>query len=372
MLGRLRSIVIGRPLPTTAAAQEQLGRSRAIGAFGLDALASVIYGPDEILYVLVLAGAAGTALDLPIGLAITALLAIVVTSYRQTIFAYPQGGGSYTVARVNLGVPLGLTGAAALIIDYLANVAVSVTAGVGALIALAPSLEPHRLALALAGIVMLMVVNLRGVRDAGAVFVLPTYLFVGSLAALLAWGLLQLATGTLAAPEPQTVAATQDVSVFLVLRAFAGGCTAMTGVEAIANGVPAFKNPQSRNAARTLVTLGAILGCLFLGVVVLGQAVHANPTDAASTVSQNRTCSGRGWTAVRGGSTDLGPDSCPGGKYLVQRLPHAGGKHGARRLSASPIRPSRPAACLFQWDPRPRSVGDWPGGGLQRQYPRPD
>ncbi len=286
MMEGVQRVLLGRPLPTTEAEHERLSRPGALGAFGLDALFSVAYGPDEILYVLILAGAAGTRLDLPIALAITALLAIVVTSYRQTIFAYPKGGGSYTVARENLGTGAGLLAAAALMVDYLTTVAVSVTAGVEALVALVPALDPHRVALDVACVVALMLVNLRGVREAGALFVLPTYVFVGSLAVLLGWGLLRFATGNLHPLHAVPTHATESVSLFLVLRAFAGGCTAMTGVEAIANGVPVFKEPAPRNAAGTLVTLAVMLGALFLGVAWLGYAIHAVPSDQASVIAQ--------------------------------------------------------------------------------------
>jgi len=286
MIGPFQRLVLGRPLPSSEAQNERLSRSGALGAFGLDALSSVAYGPDEILYVLILAGAAGTALDLPIALAITALLAIVVASYRQTIFAYPQGGGSYTVARENLGIGPGLLAAAALMVDYLTTVAVSVTAGVEALVALIPGLGAHRVTLDVACIVVLVVVNLRGVREAGALFILPTYIFIGSLAALLLWGLLRLVTGGLPVLHDAPTHVTEGVSVFLVLRAFAGGCTAMTGVEAIANGVPALRPPSPRNAAATLIMLAATLGALFLGVAFLGRAVGAIPSDQASVIAQ--------------------------------------------------------------------------------------
>ena len=286
LAARLRTLFLGRPLPTSEAGHQRLGRSRALGAFGLDALSSVAYGPDEILYVLILAGTAGTALNLPIALAIVALLAIVVTSYRQTIFAYPHGGGSYTVARENLGTGAGLVAAAALMVDYLTTVAVSVTAGIEALIVLWPNLATHRVGIDIAAILLLMLINLRGVREASAVFVIPTYVFIISLAALLALGLVRMATGGLPAAASHPPPVTESVSFFLVLRAFAGGCTAMTGVEAIANGVPAFEPPQSGNAARTLLSLGTILAALFFGVAVLGNAIHALPSDQASVIAQ--------------------------------------------------------------------------------------
>ncbi|HEY4025656.1 MAG TPA: APC family permease [Candidatus Dormibacteraeota bacterium] len=286
MIGRLREVLIGPPLPSSAAGHERLTRPRALGAFGLDALSSVAYGPDEILYVLLLAGAAGAQLDLPVAAAIALLLGIVTISYRQTIFAYPRGGGSYTVARENLGTLAGLTAAAALMVDYLTTVAVSVTAGVEAVTAFVPALFPYRVALGVGCIVLLMLVNIRGVREAGAFFVLPTYVFVGSLGLLVTWGLMRLALGGspphVASPPP----AVEPLSLLLVLRAFAGGCTAMTGIEAIANGVPAFQKPESRNAAGTLVVLACILGALFLGVAVLGHSIGAVPSDRANVIAQ--------------------------------------------------------------------------------------
>lgn len=259
----------------------------AIGAFGLDALSSVAYAPDEILYVLLLAGPAAAALDLPIAVAITVLLLIVTVSYRQTIFAYPQGGGSFTVARENLGGVPGLVAAAALMIDYLTVVAVSVTAGVQAIVAFVPALDAHRVTASVACIVLLMVVNLRGVREAGTVFVIPTYAFIGSLAALVGWGVFRaVVLGEVPRAQVVPPAAVESLSLFVVLHAFAGGCTAMTGIEAIANGVPAFRRPESRNAAATLSMLAVILAVLFLGVSYLGHRIGAVPTDQANVVAQ--------------------------------------------------------------------------------------
>jgi len=278
--------LLGRPLPTSAQNKERLTKTAAIGAFGLDALSSVAYGPDEILYVLLLAGSAGLAFDLPIAGAIALLLAVVAFSYRQTIHAYPNGGGSFTVASRNLGRTAGLFAAGALMVDYLTTVAVSVTAGVAALIAFAPGLNSYRVICDVIAIVVLMVVNLRGVREAGAAFIIPTYVFVISLAALLILGAVRLATGH-APPALHTVpAATEGVSLILVLRAFAGGCTAMTGVEAIANGVPAFQPPESRNAARTLTVIALLLGALFLGVALVGRTIGAIPTDQTNVIAQ--------------------------------------------------------------------------------------
>ncbi len=283
VLGR---VLLGRPLPSSAQQHERLTKTAAIGAFGLDALSSVAYGPDEILYVLLLAGTAGVAFDIPIAVAIVLLLAIVVTSYRQTIYAYPNGGGSFTVASRNLGRTAGLAAAGALMVDYLTTVAVSVTAGVAALIAFAPAINPYRVVIDIAAIVILMGINLRGVREAGAAFILPTYVFVASLAALLLVAAFRIATGNPPHALRTLPSVTEGVSLLLVLRAFAGGCTAMTGVEAIANGVPAFQRQESRNAARTLTILACLLGALFLSVALLGRSIGAVPTAEANVIAQ--------------------------------------------------------------------------------------
>jgi amino acid transporter len=283
VLGRA---LLGRPLASSAQQHERLTKTAAIGAFGLDALSSVAYGPDEILYVLLLAGTAGVAFDIPIAVAITLLLAIVVISYRQTIHAYPNGGGSFTVASRNLGRTAGLIAAGSLMVDYLTTVAVSVTAGVAALIAFAPAINPYRVVIDVVAIVVLIIINLRGVREAGAAFILPTYVFVISLAGLLLYAAFRIATGNPPHQLHTIPAASEGVSLFLILRAFAGGCTAMTGVEAIANGVPAFEPPESRNAARTLTVLACLLGALFLGVALLGRSIGAVPNDQANVIAQ--------------------------------------------------------------------------------------
>ncbi len=235
---------------------------------------------------LLLAGTAGVAFDIPIAVAITLLLAIVVISYRQTIHAYPNGGGSFTVASRNLGRTAGLIAAGSLMVDYLTTVAVSVTAGVAALIAFAPAINPYRVVIDVVAIVALIIINLRGVREAGAAFILPTYVFVISLAGLVLYAAFRVATGNPPHQLHTIPAASEGVSLFLVLRAFAGGCTAMTGVEAIANGVPAFEPPESRNAARTLTVLACLLGALFLGVALLGRSIGAVPNDQANVIAQ--------------------------------------------------------------------------------------
>ncbi|GAC1400298.1 MAG: APC family permease [Chloroflexota bacterium] len=282
----IRDALLGPPLPLSAEHNERVSTFRAVGTFGLDALASTVYGPDEIFYVLVLAGTAGAVWGVPVALAIVLLLLVVATSYRQTIFAYPNGGGSYTVARENLGSTVGVVAAVALMVDYLTNIAVSVTAGIGQIAAFVPGLYAHRVAAAVACIIVMMIVNLRGVREASFAFLVPTYAFVGSLALLVAWGLVQAITGHLH-PAPQALpAAGEGLTLVLLLRAFSGGCTALTGIEAISNGVPVFTEPRSRTAARTLLFLTVTLATLFAGVAVLGSTIRAVPAGASSVVAQ--------------------------------------------------------------------------------------
>lgn len=299
------NLLFGSPLPTSDERAERIGPIAGIPIFGLDALSSAAYGPEAALTLLIPLGAAGLSYILPISISIIVLLTIVFFSYRQTIEAYPGGGGSYTVARHNLGVFPGLLAAAALMIDYILVVAVGIAAGVGALVSAVPSLEPHTLALCLAILVVVTLVNLRGVRETGGIFLVPTYLFVGTLLIAIAIGVAR----TLAAgghpvpvvklpPVPKAVAA---VSVWLVLKAFASGCTAMTGVEAVSNGVKAFREPTAENARRTL---GVIIGLLILmlgGIAYLVRAYGIAATDPGAPGYQSvlsmlvAAVAGKGW-----------------------------------------------------------------------------
>jgi hypothetical protein len=231
----------------------------------------------------------------PISLAITALLVIVVVSYQQTVHAYPSGGGSYIVARANLGPTPGLIAAAALLIDYVLTVAVSVAAGVAALTSALPGLHSHRVALGVCFIALIAFANLRGVRESGRVFAVPTYLFVGAFSVMVAVGLWRWLEGDLAPLSSRTMEGTVPLSWFLVLRAFSSGCTALTGVEAISNGVPAFKPGESRNASITMSWMAGILGTLFLGITVLAWGLHVTPVENETVVSQiARTLFGTG------------------------------------------------------------------------------
>ena len=284
----LKRLIVGAPMPLAQARHERLSKTVALAVFSSDAMSSVAYATEEILLILVLAGTAAAHLTVPIALAIAGLLVVVSVSYQQTIHAYPSGGGSYIVARANLGPTAGLVAAGALLIDYVLTVSVSVAAGVAALTSAVPWLLTHRVLLGVVFTAAIAYANLRGVRESGRVFAVPTYLFIVTFSALVATGLFRWLTGTLpaAAAAPETVAATQTLTWFLVLRAFASGCTALTGVEAISNGVPAFKHPEARNAAITMGFMAAVLGTLFIGVSVLASALGITPLADETVVSQ--------------------------------------------------------------------------------------
>ena len=283
--------ILGRPLASREAGDQRIGIARGVATFGLDALSSAAYGPEAALTVLLPLGAAGLTFILPITTAIVILLGIVYFSYRQTIAAYPNGGGSYTVARENLGANAGLLAAAALMTDYVLNVAVGISAGVGALISAVPNLQPYTLTLCLVILVLLTLVNLRGVGAAGTLFLLPTCIFIVSLCATVAWGVLATIS---AGGHPQPVVppaplpkVAEVVSVWLLLRAFASGCTAMTGVEAVSNGVQAFREPVVANARRTLTIIIAILIVLLLGIAYLARAYHIGATEPGTPQYQS-------------------------------------------------------------------------------------
>src|SRR5499425_3189735 len=284
--GLLKRWIVGRPMPLAQARHERLSKTVALAVFSSDAFSSVAYATEEILLVLVLAGAAAAHLSVPLAVAITGLLFIVVVSYQQTIHAYPSGGGSYIVARANLGATAGLVAAAALLIDYVLTVSVSVAAGVAAMTSAVPWLLGHRVILGVFFIAAIGYANLRGVREAGRLFAVPTYLFVVTFGLLVATGLFRWLHGTLPPPAPAHEAATQALTWFLVLRAFSSGCTALTGVEAISNGVPAFRHPEARNAAITMTWMTVILGSMFLGITVLASALGVAPSESETVVSQ--------------------------------------------------------------------------------------
>ncbi|SPE30265.1 Amino acid permease-associated region [Acidobacteriia bacterium SbA2] len=279
---KLNDLLFGRPLRSSEEAGEKLGPVGGLSVFGLDALSSAAYGPEAALTLLIPLAAAGIAYLVPITASIIILLAIVYFSYRQTIEAYPSGGGSYTVARENLGEFSGLLAAAALMIDYVLTAAVGISAGVGALVSAVPSLQPHTLSICLVILLLITMVNLRGVRETGAVFIIPTYVFVGSLLATLILGVAKtLVAGghpmPIVAPPPLPLP-TAAVGAWILLKAFSSGCTAMTGVEAVSNGVKAFREPVAKTAQRALTMIIAILIVLLGGVAFLVRAYHIGAT----------------------------------------------------------------------------------------------
>jgi len=282
----LRRLLVGSPLPNWRAQHERLSKILALPVFASDALSSVAYATEEILLVLVIAGTAVIVhrdISLLIAVGIVTLLAIVATSYRQTIHAYPSGGGSYIVAKDNLGMYPGLIAGSALMIDYTLTVAVSVAAGVAAITSALPQYEHYRLALCLFFVALIALANLRGVRESGLLFSLPTYTFILSIFTLIGVGLFRMHTSGLhVPPPPQHLIHTQEmagITIFLILRAFASGCTALTGVEAISNGIPAFRPPESKNAATTLTWMAVILGCMFVGISYLAWKGHVVPIE---------------------------------------------------------------------------------------------
>ncbi|MGA8568920.1 MAG: APC family permease [Candidatus Binataceae bacterium] len=283
--------IFGRPLASGEAGEQRIGTAGGVPTFGLDALSSAAYGPEAAMTVLLPLGAAGLTFIFPITIAIVILLGIVYFSYRQTIAAYPNGGGSYTVARENLGANAGLLAAAALMTDYVLNVAVGISAGVGALISAVPNLEPYTLTLCLAILILLTLVNLRGIGEAGRLFMLPTCIFILSLGATVVWGLFATIS---AGGHPQPVIppahlakAAEGVSAWLLLRAFASGCTAMTGVEAVSNGVQAFREPVVPAARRTLTAIIVILMVLLMGIAYLARAYHIGATEPGTSHYQS-------------------------------------------------------------------------------------
>lgn len=294
---RLKEIVVGKPLPTAAEKEERLTKVKALAILSSDALSSSAYATEEILIVLMLAGAAALSYGLLIALAVVLLLAIVAFSYRQTVQAYPTGGGAYTVSKENFGTQVGLVAAAALLIDYVLTVAVSITAGTAAITSAMPSLFPYRVEISVASIAAITLINLRGIRESGTIFALPTYLFIFSLTGVILLGTARILTGAPVVPAAPAEAGAlhEPITLFLLLRAFAAGCVAMTGTEAISNGVQVFRPPEGKNAATTLVWMASILGFFFVGLSVLANHYGIVPREAETVISQvGRTVLGGG------------------------------------------------------------------------------
>ncbi len=297
--------LIGRPIASSDDRAQQIGVTKGVPIFGLDALSSAAYGPEAALTLLIPLGVAGLHYIFPLSLSIITLLIIVFFSYRQTIAAYPGGGGSYTVARENLGTFSGLLAAAALMIDYVLTAAVGISAGIGALVSAVPSLHSRMLSLCLIALLIITIVNLRGVSEAGGIFMVPTYLFLGCMLAVIAWGLFKtFSAGGSPAPmiaPPRVKPVAEAAGAWLLLKAFASGCTALTGVEAVSNGVKAFRDPTVKNARTTLGIIITALVLMLGGIAFLVEHYKIVATDPDSKQYQSilslmfLAVAGRGW-----------------------------------------------------------------------------
>ena len=286
MLNKLRELLIGKPLPNWEHKHQRLSKKVALAVFSSDALSSVAYATEEILLVLIAAGSVALSFALPIALAIILLLTILVISYSQTIKAYPKGGGSYIVSKDNLGTNAGLVAASALMLDYILTVAVSVAAGVAALTSAFPVLFPERVLIGVGFILFITVMNLKGIKESGTIFAIPTYMFIISFLLMIGIGFWKYSIGTLTPAIIQTqTEALSAITLFLLLRAFASGCTALTGIEAISDGVKAFRKPESRNARITLIVMGVILAILFFGITFLAYQMHLTPMHDRTLIS---------------------------------------------------------------------------------------
>ena len=301
LIGQVKRLLVGKPISSELAHHERLGKATGLAVLSSDALSSVAYATEEILRVLMVGGLAAMTWSPTIAVMIATLLVIVAFSYTQTIKAYPQGGGAYIVSKENLGEAAGLSAAAALLIDYTLTVAVSVAAGVAAMTSAFPGLHINRVELGLIFVGLLMVGNLRGIRESARIFSVPTYGFIAIMLGLIVAGLWRVGAGAPPAFEPAEPLSTFDtgaLTLFALMTAFANGCTAMTGVEAISDGTPAFKPPEAKNAASTLLIMAAIAVTMFIGISYLAQSLHTVPSDNETIVSQI----GR---AVFGGGTPL-------------------------------------------------------------------
>ena len=302
-LGDFKRILIGEPFPTSRESHERLDKVRGLAVFASDPISSNAYATEAIMHVLIVLGSGALALTLPIGLGVAFLVLMVVFSYIQTILHYPDGGGAYTVSKDNLGEKASLLAAAALLVDYVLTVAVSVAAGVRAVTSAFPEVYEFRVWIALLAIIIITWVNLRGVRESGTIFAIPTYAFIAGVFLTIIVGLVRYfgifgATQIVITAEEvaPTVSLTGFAYVWLLLRAFAGGCTALTGIEAISNGVKAFKCPEARNAAKTMVAMGIIAMTLFIGITFLATHLTLVPNEAESILSQlTRQATGTGF-----------------------------------------------------------------------------
>lgn len=286
MLGKFKRILIGRPMKSAELEAEKLGRLKALAILSSDALSSVAYGTEQILLVLMVAGFAALWYSVPISIAVLGLLVILIISYRQTIFAYPAGGGAYIVAKDNIGKAPSLIAGGSLLVDYILTVAVSSSAGTDAITSAFPVLHDHRVLIALVMIVFLTIMNLRGVTESASVLAIPIYLFVIAIFVLIITGVIRYFTGGIEAAAPQFDSTISNVSLFLLLKAFSSGCSALTGVEAVSNAIPNFRKPAEKNAAATLLMMGIILGAMFIGITLLAYWYGIHPSATETVISQ--------------------------------------------------------------------------------------
>ncbi|MMZ56943.1 Low-affinity putrescine importer PlaP [compost metagenome] len=295
MVTKLKRFLIGRPMKSHELANEKLSKLKALAVLSSDALSSVAYGTEQILLVLITMGAVALWYSIPISFAVLGLLAILILSYRQTIYAYPMGGGAYIVAKDNLGTTVGLVAGGSLLVDYILTVAVSTSAATDAITSAFPVLHEHRVIIALLMILTVTILNLRGITESATILMYPVYLFVFAVFLLIIGGVYQWMTGNAHVQPPIYGAAVPGITLFLLLRAFSSGCSALTGVEAVSNAIPNFREPAPRNAARTLIMMGLILGVMFIGISLLAYAFGIAPKADETVVSQiAATVFGRG------------------------------------------------------------------------------
>lgn len=283
----MKKALIGKPLKTSALGEQRISKLKALAILSSDALSSVAYGPEQILIVLSTIGLVAFWYSVPIGIGVLVLLTALILSYRQIIYAYPHGGGAYIVSRNNLGENAGLIAGGSLLVDYILTVAVSVSAGTDALTSAFPQLHEHNVSIAALLVVLITILNLRGVTESASVLAYPVYLFVAALLLLSAVGLWKIATGQIPSDLHSPIGtAVPGISLFLLLRAFSSGCSALTGVEAVSNAVPNFKEPAAKNAANTLIMMGIILAILFSGIMFLAYWLGITPKAEETVVSQ--------------------------------------------------------------------------------------
>ena len=344
----IRAVVFGRPLSNEDEMEERLSKKKALAIFSSDAISSSAYATEEILRVLVIAGAGALLVSIQVSIAIALLLAVVSVSYRQVCRAYPNGGGAYVVARTNLAPVFGLIAAAALLIDYVMTVAVSTAAAITQIQSVFPAAYDVRIEIAFISIGLITIANLRGLRESGNIFAVPTYLFIGLALGIVAIGVSRIVTGTVEqfpTPPDAVPFGTETLGVLLLLKAFAGGSVALTGVEAIANGVPAFKPPEARNAADTMTAMAILLAILFVGLTVVAVAFGLRPTEEGgpSVVAMAAQAAfGAGSPLVLHVRGEHRAHPVPRREHELQRLPATG--RDPRRRTATCLASSRSAA----------------------------